>query len=176
MTQLAPKRFTMDADYGRTIHSIIPEYGTPIEALLDPSYWAHVANFLKPWDRIEVQAEDGSYYAELMVKASGKLYANVELLVKYDLHAIIPGAMETAPTGYHVKYRGTLQKWCVLRDEVTKDGKVNVAKDVLKDGFAEEAEARRWMSELLKTLPPMPHPNAPKPEPAPTNKAPETTL
>lgn len=175
MTQLSPRRFEMDADYIRTIHSIIPEVDTPISAMLDPSYWAHVAHFLKPWDQIEVHAEDGSYFARLMVKAAGKLYANVELMEEYKLSAVIPGAMETAPTGYHVKYRGTLQKWCILRD-VIEDGKVSAKKDILKEGFAEEAEARRWLSEFMKTMPPMVHPNTPKPAATPPNKVPETTL
>ena len=174
MTQLSPSRFKeFGAEYNRNVHWMVPEVGTPLDALLDPTYWAHVSRFLKPLDRIEVASEDGAWWAELIVISSGKLYANVQLLRKYDLKQFTPGAMETIPAGYHVKYRGPLQKWCVLRDEITRDGKVIPQKDVLKAGCDEEAQARNFLTELLKTIPAMAHPDAP---PKPLPKQVETTL
>lgn len=171
MTQLAPRRFEQDAAYVRNIHTIIPEVDTPMEAILDRGYWAHVAQYLKPWDRIEVRAEDGSYYAELIVMASGKLFADVQLLAKYDLVQVIPGAMDTTPEGYYVKWRGTLQKWCVLRDGTTDSGAPVKAKDVMREGFDDEATARRWLADFLKTVP-----QKPKPVAAATPKKEDVTL
>ena len=50
------------------------------EQFLDETYWAHVARMLRAGDRIEIMPEDNTYFAELMVLATGRLYAQVELM------------------------------------------------------------------------------------------------
>jgi len=51
-----------------------------MEDLLRPECWASVAKMLQPWSHIEVRAEDGSYYAELLVTGVDRAWAKVEVL------------------------------------------------------------------------------------------------
>lgn len=69
---ITTSRITL-AEYARNIFVVTPEHGTPFEDILKPSYWLHVADTvsmrLRPYDRIEVRPEDGSYFAELIVRS-----------------------------------------------------------------------------------------------------------
>ncbi len=134
-------RFSLVAEFKRKISQCIPEAGTTLEQMLDPSYWAHVAAKLAPMDRIEVNAEDGSFYAELLVMSASKIGANVKPLHFINLGA--PVDMETPDIGMMVKYAGIHAKWRVLR---TSDG----AK--VRDGFATREEAVLWMNDQAKAL------------------------
>jgi len=138
MTQLTPSRFKQ-SDVVRNQWHAEPEYGTPMEALLKPEYWAHVSAKLRRGDRIYALAEDNLYHAGLLVIEAGRLFAKV---VK------IPGEcfeIESTqilnidlPEGYDVKYRGLKKNWCVLRGT-----------DVLKDGLS-KTEAEAWVIDHLK--------------------------
>ncbi len=137
MSQLTPSRLQF-AEQARTEWFVVPEHGTPFEALFDPAYWAHVAAQLKPCAEITVHAEDGSYYGRLLVRDAGRLYATVAKLEYIELQKIDVQEGSPMPPGYDVKFRGPIQKWCVLR-----------GKDVLKDGQSKEA-AQLWLREHLK--------------------------
>lgn len=140
MTQLQPNRFTA-AEFVRNVYRIVPEHGTPFEALLESSYWAHVAAKLRPLDEIVVHAEDGSYYGRLLVRDAGRLYAKVFKLEHYELDEVeVQQGGPPMPEGYGIKWRGPQLKWCVLR-----------GKDVLKDSM-EKAVAQAWLTEHLKTV------------------------
>lgn len=131
MTQLATNRI-QPVEFMRTIWYVTPENGTPLEAVLDPKYWAHVSWQFKPRDRIEVDADDGSYFAELMVIDAGRLFAKVELLRKHEFTSTeVEGEMSL----YEVKWAGRHAKWRVLR----KADRV-----VLKDGFEDRQAADLW--------------------------------
>jgi hypothetical protein len=138
MTQLTPSRLQF-AEHARTEWFVVPEFGTPFEALLDPAYWAHVAVQLKPCAEIIVHAEDGAYYGRLLVRDAGRLYASVAKLEYIELQKIDVLEGSSFPPGYEVKFRGPIQKWCVLR-----------GKDVLKDGQSKDA-ATQWLREHLRT-------------------------
>lgn len=139
MTQLQPIRLKF-AEHERNQWFVVPEHGTPFEALLDPAYWAHVSAKFKPCDEITVNAEDGSYYARLLVQDAGRLYAKVAELQYTELNAV--DVMQGGPglQGHEIKWRGPILKWCVLR-----------GKDVLKDGLTKEA-ALSWLAQYGKTL------------------------
>jgi len=94
---------------------------------------------LKPCAEIIVHAEDGSYYGRLLVRDAGRLYAKVAKLEYIELDAVEvqEGSM---PPGYSVKFRGPIQKWCVLRGT-----------DVLKDGLSKDM-ANQWLREHLRTV------------------------
>jgi hypothetical protein len=119
------------------------EYGTALETLLLPDYWAHVAGHLKPFDRIEVIPEGGLNFAELIVLAvdeSGNTARVRPLRVSslYDLKA------EDLETGTHkVTYRGEIAKWGVQRKD---DGAV------MKDGFITPDDAVAFMKDHLKAF------------------------
>jgi len=126
------------AEYMRTVWHDVPAPGTPFESVLDPKYWQHVSGFLKPRDRIEVDAEDGSYFAELMVIDAGRLYAKVELMRKHDFAA--PGVEAATDSPYEIKWAGRA-KWRVLR---------KADRAPVRDGFNDRESAELWAAAHAK--------------------------
>jgi hypothetical protein len=123
------------AEYVRNIFSATPEIGTKYDDVLDPRYWTHVAPTLHPTDRIEVLAEDGAWFAELIVLSCGKNWAKVFPLRFVEMSESQP---EEAPGAeYVVVWRGMVHKHSVVR---TAD------KVVVKAGFASAAEAKTWLA------------------------------
>jgi hypothetical protein len=137
MTQLAANRLHL-AEHRRNVFDVIPEHGTPFDEILKEGYWAHVSAKMKPGDRVEVRAEDGSYYAELIVQDAGRLYAKVAVLthVKLDSVDVTEGGL--AANGLEVAWKGPQLKWCVLR-----------GKDRLKEGM-DKGAAVQWMNSHAK--------------------------
>lgn len=136
---LNASRFAL-AEYERNIWVVTPEAETPFEALQEPAYWAHVAAKLKPWDVIEVRAEDGSYWAQLLVQDASRLWAKVALLKHVQLHAVEPKSSEI--DGHLVKFGGPVKKWTVIRQS---------DKAVLRDGLS-KAEAEKWLADHLRAV------------------------
>lgn len=138
MTQLATDRFHLSVNGIRhNIFRVNPEIGTPPTALLDQHYWAHVSAKLRMGDVIEVLAEDGSYYAELLVRDAGNLYAKVAF--RNPVTEFGKTEEQEVPAGYEIKWRGPHAKFGVIH-----------GKDVLKDGFVDKGEAGAWLKDLLK--------------------------
>lgn len=137
MTQLAPNRFKT-ADSQRNIFHVVPEAGTPFEALLTDKYFAHVSAFLKPGSRIEVIAEDGKYWADLLVRDAGKLYAKITVLNHVELEPVEVREGGLSAEGMEVRWCGPKLKWCVLR-----------GKDRLKDEM-DKGQAIQWMQSHAK--------------------------
>jgi replicative DNA helicase len=151
---LTPNRLTQ-AEFARVIFAVTPEYGTKIEDVLKPEYWAHVASKLKPRCRIEVLAEDNSYFAELLVVTCGKTFASVTVLRHIDLTGKVAkpqtapdnteGLGEFSTADHYVDYVQGQSKGRVIQ---------RATKIVVKDGFASKKEAAKWMrdheAELIK--------------------------
>lgn len=114
-----------DADYGHTI-----------EDALKPEYWAHVASQLRPWDHIELRAEDGSWMAEFMVLFCERTYAKVHLKQKYMLTT--QDVSLTQAAAFDIAWSGPAKKFRVIRKS---------DKAVLKDGFATQTDASVWVSQ-----------------------------
>jgi hypothetical protein len=129
MTQLSPMRF-QSSEYVNHRWNVVPEIGTPFEALLDPGYWAHCASNLRPGDTIEVRPEDGAYFATLFVRDASRLEARViKIIGPIFMHEQVPddvGELE-------LKWRGP-HKWCVLRGA-----------DVLVEGLGAKEDAKQWI-------------------------------
>lgn len=142
MTQLQPSRHFADADYKRSVHYVVVEAGVPFEAVLDPGFWAHISAKLRPFDKIEVDTDDGAWYAELKVRDAGKLYAKVAATV-YVQHKDHVEVEQGSPalTDHIVKFRGPIHKWCVLRGT-----------DVLKDQMGTKEEAYGWLGQYAKSV------------------------
>lgn len=135
MTQLAPKNFE-PSEIVRNEWHVKPEYGTPPEALLDSSYWAHVSSKMRRGDIVNALSEDNSFFMELIVLDVGKLFAKVcQLrLVKISQAEMLNVAV---PEGFEIKFRGP-RKWSVLR-----------GKDVLKEDL-DKPDAERWLEDHIK--------------------------
>lgn len=144
--QLAPIRL-QEADFGRTVFVCTAMPGTLPEDLAHQAYWAHVAPSLKPWARIEVRADDASWYAECLVLEAGRNWANVKTLHCWNLsgediaRTSAAIAAEYAGLPYEVKFRGEHCLWSVLR-------KADAA--VMHEGEATKAGADQWLRERMK--------------------------
>lgn len=146
MSKLHASRFK-SAELTRLIYSAVPEAGMPFEDLLKPECWAHVAQLLRPGYRVEVLAEDGSYFAELLVVSAGRLWAKVAVLRKVDLSAVDSEPANAAnDAATSVMWSGPHSKFRVMRQNA------GGGKDVLRDGFETREEATAWMADHLKAL------------------------
>lgn len=159
-TALTPNKLAQ-AEFQRVIYSVTPELGTTILDVLDPKYWVHVAAQLRPRCRIEVLAEDNSWFAELLVASADKTWASVALLRYVDLSGKPKEVGEGNTEGDKVPEGAKLPEGVKL-DEfntalhyvdfvvgsqskgrvILREGKV-----VVKDGFPSKKDAAKWMRE-----------------------------
>ena len=132
MKPLASNKFK-NAEFVRNVFAITPPPGVTIEDMLKREYWTHVANLLGPMARIEVLPRDGKFFAELIVTASGKNWANVclrDYVVLDNFNAPADNSI------YTVKHLGGDSGWAVVR---------NSDKQVMGDGFDTSDEANAWL-------------------------------
>lgn len=133
------------AEYRRNQWIATAAKGVRAEDLLQPDYWAHVAAKLAPWNKIEVRAEDGLWYAEAIVLDCSRNWARIALLPGYPLFLTSSDISQTqsAPAGYEVVHRGP-KKWSVIR-----------AKDhaVMHEGEQTKTGAADWLKQNAESLP-----------------------
>jgi hypothetical protein len=147
VTKLEPKgtrkihasRFHVEADAHRT-WAAHPERGTTFEDILEPAYWAHIAEQkLRPNDTIIVYPADNSYRATLAVRAAGRLFAHVAVLNKVDFPALkLDDVLK-----FEVMFADPQTKWAVVR---TAD------KRVMQGGFDTQEAAMQWLGVNARTL------------------------
>lgn len=141
MPKLSAAQFK-PAEYESNAYVAHPEAGEAFEEVLQPIYWAHVARSLRPWDKIDIRPADFSYYAELIVTASGPQWAKVAVLRKVDFGKNDKAAETLIPDGYDIKHRGAAG-WCVVRLE---------DREVLHEKAGTKADAAQWLAKHLKTI------------------------
>lgn len=127
------------ADVARNLWRVVPKNGTPLEALLEPVYWTHVAQHLRRGDKIEAFAEDGSYYAEYLVVNSAKQWAKVAPLKVVNFVQ----RNRVQKPDYQVVFKGNQALWCVIR---TKDN------EILQDKITSEELAQDWLEDHMKAI------------------------
>ena len=141
--QINPNRIKQ-AEYERTVYVVTVEMGTTKEDLEAPSFWAHFAAKFRPWDRLEVRCDDGSFYAEYLVLACDRVWAKVHRLSHVTLTTSdISQTQAALQDGLEVKYRGPHLKFGVVRKQ---DGAV------LKEGMQTKQEADQYLSEYRKNV------------------------
>jgi hypothetical protein len=133
--RLAANRFSL-AETRRNIWQIVPEDGTPYESLFDKDYWAAMASKLRPYDRIELLADDGSFWAELLVLMATKTQAAVMELRKIDISTKEVTQVEEK---FAVKWRGPHSKWAVIRAADC---------NVIKSGFESADDAKSFRADV----------------------------
>ena len=131
-TMLDESRFRL-AELDRQDWIANADEGTKIEDVLDPAYWCLLAPKLKPFDHIEVRADDGSWIANLIVLATARTWARVKILNKFDLST---KSLDYESNTHKVAFKGPQRKWSVIR---TSDG------EYVKEGFAAKIEAEQWL-------------------------------
>ncbi len=106
-------RFTL-AEYKRSIWCATVEHGFQPVKLLEPPFWANVANILKPGDRIEVESESREWFVELYVLEVGAGFARVAMMRMDALNALDQSAVPT-DLDFTVEFKGPVKKWSVIR-------------------------------------------------------------
>ena len=139
------------AEHARMVWVALPAAGTPFDAILKPEYWAHVAKALKAGHEIVVRPPEGHYYATLLVRDAGALWAKVAVLHKHEFNkpeaaaeAAGAGADAVAPDtdGFEIRPVGGLG-YCVVR---LSD------KQRVYEGGKTKADAARWLQEHLAAV------------------------
>lgn len=137
--KIHPSRFHLDANQHNT-WCIHPEHGVPFEAMLEPEFWAHIGDSrLKPGDTIVVYPADNSYRAELVVRASGRLFAHVAV---WQYREFAPIALNQ-PLRFETRYLDAQQKWGVVR---LSD------RSVMQAGFDTQDQAVAWLGVHSRSL------------------------
>lgn len=123
--------------FGCTVHDAIASSMAQPDDLLDPSYWAHVAAKLNPWDIVRIRSEDGAWYAQVLVLDAQRTGARVKFLAgPIDLKDQI-GLPAEALAQFKVLHRGP-RGWSVVRES---------DKSVLVENKATRGEADEWLRE-----------------------------
>ena len=107
------------------------------DEVLDPAFWAHVAEMMKPFDTIEVRWEDGSLIRNLRVVWAQKGYARVHLVSDEELEKVNPDS-EVKSMTYEVRWKGPVKRFAVIRRKDQKE---------IQDGFMDKAAANKWISD-----------------------------
>jgi len=140
--KLTQDRFT-PAEFARTIHAVTSQPDTKFEDTLKPEYWTHVASKMRAKDRIELTAEDGTWFAELFVVAAAANWAKVSVLRFVELAEAKPGTKSSTPEQFVASWGGPKNLWRVNRKS---------DKALLKDGFESKELAQAWITEHEASL------------------------
>lgn len=125
------------SEYTHTNYDATVEAGVTLDDCLAPEFWMHVADKLRPSDKIFVYAADQSFYAELLALSVNRVEARVALIHHVDLSKATNGEELGAELAkYDVSWAGPANKFRIVH---------KASKDVVKDGFDNEAAARTWL-------------------------------
>ena len=136
---ITPTRMRL-AEYDRQEWIVNAELSTTAEDLLKPEYWAHMAEQMKPYDHIEVRAEDDAWIATLIVRRVERSAVIVHLTSFIEFDSSMP--MPQINAKHDVQWKGPQRKFAVIR---------LVDKEIIKEDFGSRDDAARWMREYEKT-------------------------
>jgi hypothetical protein len=121
----------------RLYRHLVPISVSPAQ-LLEPSYWAPLHKFIAAEPRfavgsmIEAVAEDGSFYALLMIVGGGDPQGvPVAELGGRILGGLAPAGAAPQGNGERVEWRGLADRWCV----------VDATGEVIRTGFDTQSAA-----------------------------------
>lgn len=117
--------------------------GQTLQTMLDPEYWSHVVARVRPGCIIEAHAEDGSWYAELYVRAVGTREMRVAVLRHIEFDQAIDAVLKEETNSYVVAWKGPVNRYGVCMP----DGKT-----AIRTGFATKEDAYTWMVQHKKTM------------------------
>lgn len=132
------------AEFERVIHRAYPPKSHTIEDMRRPAYWATVAQKLRPWEQIEVCAEDGTWFAQLLVLAVERSAAVVHVLSYHELSTADVALTALAGSEkYEVKHTPGLG-WHIIR---------KADRHIVRDHLNTRDDAVTTLAEYLKTIP-----------------------
>jgi len=126
---LTADRFKL-AEYERNNWIANVEPGITTDDCLKAEFWTHIAEQLRPYDHIEVRAEDGTWVAEFLVLRAERMWAATQLMWKAEL-SNLEHAIEKQ-SRYEPIWKGPQLLWCVRRKS---DG------ELLRKGLRSKDEA-----------------------------------
>lgn len=130
-----------EQDVGQQRWMAIVDAGIPYSEVLKPAFWTHVAYKFQKFAKIHVQAEDGTYYAELLVVVPLKADTVVKELIFVELDAVKEPGTAFSVGEFDISFHGPNVKWRVSRD-----------KKVLKDGFSTSNDAKIYAVDYTKAM------------------------
>jgi hypothetical protein len=104
------------AEFGRNEWIATATPGTTIEEVRDEGYFAHRAKDFRPYDRIEMRIDDGSWLAELLVLEVTRTYCRTALLNFYRLTTDDVARTKASQDRYAIKFRGPHLQFSVIRN------------------------------------------------------------
>jgi hypothetical protein len=123
------------------IFSFVPENGTPYERVLEKDYYTHVANRLEASNIIQAEAEDGSFWALLLVRAVSGLEVLVSPLIEKRFDNVQTDSIDAGD--YKAEWAGRHDKWRVMRKSDNHK---------MTSGLTSKLEALKWIAEHEKAL------------------------
>lgn len=138
--RLSPVAATL-AEHARNVWVATTERGHFKEDFENPAYWAHIASKLRPWDHIEVRAEDGTFYAEYLVLACDRTWARVRNLSFVSLtdSDVSLSQAEKIIGDYEIRFRGK-KRFSVIRRSDNA---------LLQENMHTESDAKKWLEVYL---------------------------
>jgi hypothetical protein len=134
-----PVKLTADrikgADYLRQLYRVNVPSGVTLQDTLEGPFWAHVAAKFTVGDKLELFAEDGTWYAELIVLVSSQVHAKVGVLTFKEFSAQKVKAKDTDPL-FAIEWKGPNRKFAISRIS---------DKAVIKEGFSDREGADDWL-------------------------------
>jgi hypothetical protein len=142
VVDIKPSQFSL-TEFQRQSITIIAKPDQSIDDVMEPGAWATVSPKVRPWDRVDVIAEDGSYIAELFVVQVSKLWVRTALVNFTDLSKEDRSADNGKNDIHEVKWRGPSAKHCVVRKS---DG------SVISEKHESKEDAHKSMLDYEKAL------------------------
>lgn len=133
---LSPSRMQL-SEYLRNDWVVTAEQGTTRDDIVNPAYFAHMAQQMKAYDHVEVRVDDGSWLAELLVLQVERNWVRVRILTHYELADNT--SQDSAPSVYETAWKGPHLKWSVLRKSDNEN---------IKSGFVDRVSADAALRDL----------------------------
>lgn len=129
--------------YTRNSWDAIAARGVTLADVLVPEYWLHIAQQLRPNDKIEILCEDGTWWAQLFVINADRTWAKVHVLNNHDLTQARTNQPLREEDNYDVDWTPS-GKWTITK-------KSQKGQPPLKDGFLSKLEALQWLDGHIKS-------------------------
>lgn len=142
--KLTPNRLK-SAEYTVLRYHVVPEAAVTLEQVQNKTFFTHCANKLKPGNEITVEAEDGSYWAWLLVRSVTGPEVVTETLLAKQFNKIERGSIIVGD--YFTQWGGTHDKWRVMRKSASDQVPV-----IISSGHDTEIKAVSWITEHQKAL------------------------
>lgn len=124
------------ADSVRNVFEVYIDDDTPEDLLVDPRYWAHIADKLTSRDLIFVQTRNGTKLYVIRCQFCDRLARQVQMAIlhTYNLPEVKPQANIGLPPGWEVRWLDTDHGYGAFRHNA-----------MLRDGFSSAKEAADYI-------------------------------